>query len=291
MDKSLSNGELLLQNPDYTWAEDYRGIWGAKVFWLATFTLLPVLLSLKLNFIELNVSIATIIYCIYHGLGIFIWMHIKNITSYKSIIDEDQVKKTLSLCHKINKIVKVLGIVVIFLIAMTLVAKTMVVFGNKKFNIPLPKVVYYFLGIVEPKNKEEINSKIDKQINKLPEFEITEKYIIDRKNNLLWSRNTNGKYINWEDAKNYCENYKEIDISDGWRMPTTKELNDLYKYGINKESGYINFLDTSSLWSIDSTKDQARYFDFHDGQPYFIEKSKYEYLYVVPVHPIPNEFL
>lgn len=54
----------------------YTGLWGFKVFWLAAFTLLPVLISFKLaRGIEL--SWAHVVYVIYHAIGIYTWLHVR----------------------------------------------------------------------------------------------------------------------------------------------------------------------------------------------------------------------
>ena len=60
----------------------------------------------------------------------------------------------------------------------------------------------------------------------------------------MWASRDNGRNINWQDAKNYCDNYRGGHYT-GWRMPTQDELAGLYDNGktytdTNKE--YVNIL-------------------------------------------------
>ncbi len=51
--------------------------------------------------------------------------------------------------------------------------------------------------------------------------------VLDKKTNLMWAAKDNGKYISWQEAKNYCENYRGGGYTD-WRIPTQDELAGLY---------------------------------------------------------------
>jgi|APFre7841882724_1041349.scaffolds.fasta_scaffold29536_2 hypothetical protein len=51
--------------------------------------------------------------------------------------------------------------------------------------------------------------------------------VLDTKTNLMWAAKDNGFEINWQDAKNYCENYRGGGYKD-WRMPTKDEVEGLY---------------------------------------------------------------
>lgn len=57
--------------------------------------------------------------------------------------------------------------------------------------------------------------------------------VLDRGSGLMWAAKDNGSDINWQDAKSYCENYREGGYTD-WRMPTQDELMGLY----DKAQGY-----------------------------------------------------
>jgi TolB-like protein len=51
--------------------------------------------------------------------------------------------------------------------------------------------------------------------------------VLDTRTNLMWAAKDNGTDINWQGAKNYCENFTGGGYTD-WRMPTIKELAGLY---------------------------------------------------------------
>jgi hypothetical protein len=51
--------------------------------------------------------------------------------------------------------------------------------------------------------------------------------VLDTRTNLMWAAKDNGSHINWQNAKNYCENYRGGGYAD-WRMPTRDELAGLY---------------------------------------------------------------
>jgi hypothetical protein len=67
----------------------------------------------------------------------------------------------------------------------------------------------------------------------------------DPRTGLMWAREDNGREINWEEAKSYCENYSVGGVT-GWRMPTQGELAALYASGDHK--GKIK-LTGESVWA------------------------------------------
>ena len=54
--------------------------------------------------------------------------------------------------------------------------------------------------------------------------------VLDTRTKLMWAAKDNGKNVNWQDAKSYCENYRGGGYTD-WRMPTLDELEGLYDEG------------------------------------------------------------
>ncbi|MDM8516361.1 PEGA domain-containing protein [Desulfobacterales bacterium HSG16] len=54
--------------------------------------------------------------------------------------------------------------------------------------------------------------------------------VVDTKTGLMWAAKDNGKNINWNDAKRYCESYSGGGYSD-WRLPAIDELKGLYDKG------------------------------------------------------------
>jgi hypothetical protein len=109
----------------------------------------------------------------------------------------------------------------------------------------------------------------------------------DTKTGLMWASKDNGKDINWEDAKQYCENYRGGGYTD-WRMPTLEELSGIYD--LKKKNIHGNHITalidiTSSCpWSSKTTNsyevrnrrivnlENAACFDFDDGKGSFSEK-------------------
>lgn len=55
----------------------------------------------------------------------------------------------------------------------------------------------------------------------------------DPSTGLMWANQDNGEDITWEDAKNYCENYRGGGYRN-WRMPTQDELAGLYESSTQK---------------------------------------------------------
>jgi hypothetical protein len=98
----------------------------------------------------------------------------------------------------------------------------------------------------------------------------------DMKTGLMWAAKDNETDIRWEDAKNYCENYRGGGYRD-WRMPTIDELAGLYEpntkntklptqgckggYHINK----LFHITCCCHWSINERGSRAAVFDFHSG--------------------------
>ena len=52
--------------------------------------------------------------------------------------------------------------------------------------------------------------------------------ILDNDRGLMWAARDNGAPITWEEAKDYCSDFKAGGYTD-WRMPTQDELTDLYE--------------------------------------------------------------
>lgn len=67
----------------------------------------------------------------------------------------------------------------------------------------------------------------------------------DTQTKLMWAAKDNGKDINWDDAKSYCENYRGGGYNN-WRMPTLDELEELYDadphFENNRGAGHPDWL-------------------------------------------------
>jgi hypothetical protein len=101
--------------------------------------------------------------------------------------------------------------------------------------------------------------------------------VLDTKTNLMWAAKDNGRDIEWQDAKFYCENYHGGGYKD-WRMPTLDELEGMYdgrkarpaactdRNGIHIATELID-VTCLCLWASEtnSSTDEAAIFDFGPG--------------------------
>ena len=101
--------------------------------------------------------------------------------------------------------------------------------------------------------------------------------VLDTKTNLMWTAKDNGRDIEWQDAKFYCENYHGGGYKD-WRMPTLDELEGLYderkaRPAACSSSNNIHIatelidITCFCLWTSETspTTDEAAIFDFGPG--------------------------
>ena len=92
--------------------------------------------------------------------------------------------------------------------------------------------------------------------------------VLDAKAHLMWAAKDNGKNINWEDAKRYCDNYRGSGYTD-WRMPTQDELAGLYDREVIGKNGYnlTNLIELTSCcpWSSETRNSDAASLRFTNG--------------------------
>jgi len=96
--------------------------------------------------------------------------------------------------------------------------------------------------------------------------------VSDSKTGLTWAAKDNGENINWQDAKNYCQNYRGGGYTD-WRMPTQDELAGLYDTAKTYKSdcGYdvhlteLIHLTCTWIWASERRGSGASYFNFNLG--------------------------
>jgi hypothetical protein len=100
--------------------------------------------------------------------------------------------------------------------------------------------------------------------------------VLDTRTNLMWAAKDNGKDINWQKAKTYCESYKVGGYTD-WRMPTQNELAGLYDSSINGNDGYHLTtqitLTSCCPWASETRGSDAAYFSFYSGIRYWNHQS------------------
>ncbi len=107
--------------------------------------------------------------------------------------------------------------------------------------------------------------------------------VLDTRTNLMWAAKDNGSDINWQNAKSYCENYREGGYTD-WRMPTQSELAGLYDANksrqgacdpINNIHVATELIDITCFapWASETNDSYAAYLRFLDGEQALSPKS------------------
>ncbi|NVM21153.1 MAG: caspase family protein [Desulfobacterales bacterium] len=98
----------------------------------------------------------------------------------------------------------------------------------------------------------------------------------DTRTGLMWAAKDNGKDINWQDAKRYCESYHGGGYTD-WRMPTQDELARIYdKNKKNRHGRHVTKLvdiGTDYLWASEARGPEVAFFNFFDGNRYWYNQS------------------
>jgi len=118
--------------------------------------------------------------------------------------------------------------------------------------------------------------------------------VLDTRTNLMWAAKDNGSYIDWQNAKSYCENYLGGGYTD-WRMPTQDELAGLYDENksrpaaCNREANLhvaTEFIDITCFapWALETSGSEAAYFNFYNGSRSWITQTDtYAGLRALPV--------
>ena len=121
--------------------------------------------------------------------------------------------------------------------------------------------------------------------------------VLDTRTNLMWAAKDNGSNINWQDAKNYCKNYRGGGYTD-WRMPTQDELAELYDETITNVNlpaddcggGYhltnLIHLTCCCPWASETRGSMAAYFGFSNGHRRWLDQSYMGSTLVLPVRSV-----
>ncbi|MBC8427204.1 MAG: caspase family protein [Deltaproteobacteria bacterium] len=96
----------------------------------------------------------------------------------------------------------------------------------------------------------------------------------DTKTDLMWAANDNGKDVQWDQARAYCDRYRGGGYT-GWRMPTIEELAGIYDEKSKKKYSTTQFIDLTGFgpWSSEAQSSKAAFFLFLNGQRYWEPKS------------------
>jgi hypothetical protein len=115
--------------------------------------------------------------------------------------------------------------------------------------------------------------------------------VLDARTNLMWASKDNGRNINWQDAKNYCYNYRGGGYTD-WRMPMQNELAGLYDNSKTYTATKLDYevhltelikLSTSNSWALETRGSEAASFFFQEGQGNWENQSYYKARRILPV--------
>lgn len=97
--------------------------------------------------------------------------------------------------------------------------------------------------------------------------------VLDTRTNLMWAAKDNGEAVDWQDAKNYCENYRGGGYAD-WRLPTQDELAGLHDGSLKGRNIYnlttLITLTSCCPWASETSRSGAAayayFFSFYSGK-------------------------
>jgi len=84
--------------------------------------------------------------------------------------------------------------------------------------------------------------------------------VLDKKTKLMWAARDNQQNITWQDAVEYCEQYREGGYDD-WRMPKQSELAALFLAGI-KKNGEIIAISGERIWAQETDDSKGGFCHF-----------------------------
>lgn len=94
--------------------------------------------------------------------------------------------------------------------------------------------------------------------------------VLDTKTNLMWAERNDGKGLTWDDAWDYCKNYRAGGYTD-WRMPTIDELETIYDPEMENLHGYhsTKLIDITGewVWALEGWWGSSGGLNFNSGSP------------------------
>jgi len=126
---------------------------------------------------------------------------------------------------------------------------------------------------VKPEIKKEAKSEAKEAGKDVRFIAYDNGTVLDTSTKLMWAARDNGANVNWQNAKNHCENYHGGGYTD-WRMPTQDELAKLFNGAKNYKSdcGYsvglteLIHLTCAWVWASEKRGTDATNFDFYAGK-------------------------
>ena len=174
---SLVSNEKKLERRRRLLLRRYSGIWGAKVFWLALFTLVPLLAQLKIvGAVEnpsetyIKMSVATLVYVIYHSLGIYNFISLSHFKKTPSDYGKEETASLITHCWRIDIAVRVLAPIVAILLVVTFLLYSKFHWGADRYTPPVPGFFYLVIGLVPPESSimESVNHESEQSVDQLP---------------------------------------------------------------------------------------------------------------------------
>jgi hypothetical protein len=89
------------------------------------------------------------------------------------------------------------------------------------------------------------------------QFDISNQTVLDTKSELMWAHSDNSESLTWQEAVDYCENYRGGGYED-WRMPKRSELQTLIEAKIQKEGDLIN-ITSNLIWASETDDSKAAF--------------------------------
>jgi len=89
------------------------------------------------------------------------------------------------------------------------------------------------------------------------QFDISNQTVLDTKSELMWAHSDNSESLTWQEAVDYCENYRGGGYDD-WRMPKRSELQTLIEAKIQKEGDLIN-ITSNLIWASETDDSKAAF--------------------------------
>ena len=117
-------------------------------------------------------------------------------------------------------------------------------------------------------------------------FVVNSQVITDTETGLVWSKETKNTEVNWQEAKNYCENLT-TGWKTNWRLPNKTELRSIVNRSCHSPVTYSEFDNTvgSNLyWSSTTTADSTGHawvLNFDYGNAYWYPKTYSSYVLCV----------
>ena len=109
--------------------------------------------------------------------------------------------------------------------------------------------------------------------------------VVDTSTGLTWAAKDNGHDVNWQEAKEYCKNYRGGGYTY-WRVPTLDELEGIFDKSKENRHGYrvTELIDISSTpWASETRGSVAAVVNFTDGDRRWYSQSLPYFFRALPV--------